>query len=129
MAPQTTGPGEQLLEGDELDLRLGCTVAQQLRRDRLYAEVVSPRRQMLTVRSEIGIYRCPTTALSCVAKKEREFSARMGRKDSKCVLIVGSLGSNQHNPAKKKRFGASNLSYRRMLIPKAVIFRCHRNYA
>jgi hypothetical protein len=42
-----------LLEGDELDLRLGWTVGAQLRRDRLDAEVVSSRRPMLTVRSEI----------------------------------------------------------------------------
>jgi hypothetical protein len=58
-----------VLEGDELDLRLGWTVRAQLRRDRLDAEVVSSRRPMLTVRSEIGPYRCPTTALSCVAGK------------------------------------------------------------
>jgi hypothetical protein len=57
-----------LLEGDELDLRLGWTVGAQLRRDRLDAEVVSSRRPMLTVRSEIGPSDPPPPALSCVAE-------------------------------------------------------------
>jgi hypothetical protein len=57
-----------LLEGDELDLRLGWTVGAQLRRDRLDAEVVSSRQPMLTVHWEIEPYRSPTTALSCVAE-------------------------------------------------------------
>jgi hypothetical protein len=43
-------------------------VGSHLRGDRFYGKVVSTRRPILTVRSEIGPYRRPITAVSGVAK-------------------------------------------------------------
>ena len=59
---------------------------------------------------------------------ERELNERMGKKDSKGLWILGSLRRGQHNPAEKKRLGASSVSYAQILILRQSIFRCHRNY-
>jgi hypothetical protein len=61
----------KLLIGNELDPSAESgLVGSHLRGDRFYGEVVSLRRPILTVRSEIGPYRRPITVLFRVAKNK-----------------------------------------------------------